>query len=110
MKRWNKPRTVRIANRATVTAEGYSIISLRQLQLSEVWYVPAFKNLRLLSVKSLALDGHSIVFEGDTTTCLKHGDVVFEAYIDRGTYIVEDGKAFFTNGGENKDDPLDRTF
>ena len=70
-----------------------------------MWYVLAFKNLRLLSVKSLALDGHSIVFEGDTTTCLKHGDVVFKACIDRGSYIVKDGRAFFTNGGEN--DPLD---
>ena len=113
MKRWNEPRTVRIANGVTVTAEGYGIVSLRQLQLSEVWYVPAFNNLRLLSVKSLARDGHSIVFEGDTTTCLKHGDPIFEACINQGSYIVEDGKAFFADGGENdplEDDPLDRTF
>ena len=70
----------------------------------------AFKNIRLLSVKSLALDGHTIVFEGDTTTCLKHRDPIFKACIDRGTYIVEDGKAFFTNRGENKHDPLNETF
>ena len=68
----------------------------------------AFNNLQLLSVKSLVLDGHSIVFEGDTTTCLKHRDVVFKVCINRRTYIVEEGKAFFTNGGE--DDPLDQTF
>ena len=82
MKQWNEPRTIRIANGVTVIAEGYGIVSLRQLQLSEVWYVPAFNNLRLLSVKSLAQDGHSIVFEGDTTTCLKHGDPIFEACIN----------------------------
>ena len=68
----------------------------------------AFNNLRLLSVKSLALDGHSIVFEGDTAICSKHRDAVFEAYINQGTYIVEDGRAFFTDKGE--DDPLNRTF
>ena len=100
MKQWNEPRTVRIANGVTVTAEGYGIVSLGQLQLLEVWYVLAFKSLRLLLVKSLALDGYSIVFEGDTATCLKHGDVVFEARIKQGSYIVEDGRAFFTNGGE----------
>jgi hypothetical protein len=70
--------------------------------------VLAFNNLRLLSVKSLALDGHSIVFEGDTAICSKHGDVVFEAHINQGMYIVEDGRAFFTDKGE--DDPLNRTF
>ena len=86
MKRWNKPWTIWIANGATVTAEGYGTIHLRQLNLIEVWYVPAFKNIRLLSIKSLALDGHTIAFEGDTTTCLKHGDPIFEACIDRGTY------------------------
>ena len=73
-----------------------------------MWYVLAFNNLQLLSVKSLALDGHTIVFEGDTTTCLKHKDVIFKACINCRTYIVEDGKAFFTNRGE--DDPLNRTF
>jgi hypothetical protein len=108
MKQWNEPRTIRIANGITVAAEGYSIVSLGQLQLSEVWYVLAFNNLQLLSVKSLALDGHSIVFEGDTTTCLKHRDVVFKARINQGTYIVKDRRAFFTNRGEN--DPLDETF
>ena len=102
MKRWSKPRTVRIANRVTVQAEGYSIVSLGQLQLLEVWYMPAFKSLRLLFVKSLALVGYSIVFEGDTATCLKHGDVVFEACIRQGTYIVK-GKSFLTNRGENSD-------
>ena len=108
MKRWNKPRTVRIANGVTVTAEGYSTVRLGQLDLAEVWYMPAFNNLRLLSVKSLALNGYAIVFEGDTATCLKHGDVVFEACINQGTYIVEDGRAFFTDGGEN--DSLNGTF
>jgi hypothetical protein len=68
----------------------------------------AFKNLQLLSVKTLALDRHTIVFEGDTTICLKHRDAVFEAYINQGLYIVEDSRVLFTNKGE--DDPLNKTF
>ena len=82
MKQWNEPQTIWIANEATVTAEGYGTIRLGQLNLTEVWYVPAFKNIRLLSIKSLALDGHTIVFEGDTTTYLKHRDPIFKACID----------------------------
>jgi hypothetical protein len=82
MKQWNKPWTIQIANGVTVIVEGYGIVSLGQLQLLEVWYVLAFNNLRLLLVKSLAQDGHLIVFKGDTTTCLKHRDVVFKACID----------------------------
>jgi hypothetical protein len=103
LKRWSEPWTVRIANGVTVEAKGYGIVSLGQLLLLEVWYVPAFKSLRLLFVKSLALVGYFIVFEGDTATCLKHGDVVFEARINQGSYIVKDSKAFFTNKGENSD-------
>ena len=60
-----------------------------------------FKSLRLLFVKSLALVGYSIVFKRDTAICLKHKDVVFEAYIKQGTYIVKEGKSFLTNKGEN---------
>jgi hypothetical protein len=107
MKQWNEPRTIRIANGVTVMAKGYSTGSLGPLHLAEVWYVPAFKNLRLLLVKSLALDSYSIIFEGDTVTCSKHGDIVFETCINQGRYIVKDGRAFFTNRGEN--DPLDDT-
>jgi hypothetical protein len=66
--------------------------------------VPAFNNIQLLSVKSLALDRHTIVFEGDTAICLKYRDPVFKACINQGSYIVEDGTAFFTDGRE--DNPL----
>ena len=113
VKQWNEPQTVRIANGVTVTAKGYSIVSPGQLQLSEVQYVLAFNNLQLLSIKSLTLDRHTIVFEGDTTTCLKHRNAIFKAYINQGTYIVEDGTAFFTNRRENnplENDTLNRTF
>ena len=49
------------------------------------------------------------MFEEDTAICLKHGDAIFEVCINQGgTYIVKDGKAFFTDEGEN--DSLDRTF
>jgi hypothetical protein len=51
------------------------------------------------------------VFKGDFATCLKHGDIVFEACINQGTYIVEE-KSFFTNGRENSDSlnlDLDKT-
>ena len=82
MKRWNEPRTVRIANRVTVVTKGYGNVSLGQLNLTEVWYVPAFNNLRLLSVKSLVLNRHLIIFEKDTATCLKHGAIVFKTCIN----------------------------
>jgi hypothetical protein len=61
----------------------------------------AFKSLRLLFVKSLALVRYSIIFKGDTATCLKHKDVVFKAYIRQRTYIIKKGKSFFTNKGKN---------
>jgi hypothetical protein len=106
LKRWNEPRVVQIANGVTVEAEGYSIVSLGQLQLSEVWYVSAFKSLRLLSVKSLTLEGYTTVFEENTAICLMYRDTVFEACIRQRTYIVEEGKVYFTDRREN-DDYLD---
>ena len=68
----------------------------------------AFKSLRLLFIKSLALVKYSIVFEGDTATCLKYKDVVFKACIRQKTYIIKKGKSFFTNKKENNNS-LDTT-
>jgi hypothetical protein len=70
-----------------------------------VWYVPVFKSLRLLSVKSLTLERYTTVFERDTAICLMYRDTVFEACIRQGIYIVEEGKAFFTNERETSDSP-----
>ena len=74
--------------------------------------MPAFNNLRLLSVRSLTSNRYSIVFEGDTATYLENRDVIFKACINQGSYILEDGKVFFADKGENenKDDQLNKTF
>ncbi|KAI0999284.1 hypothetical protein K3495_g8913 [Podosphaera aphanis] len=54
MKRWNSPRAVTVANGKEVICEGYGTViiktHLQTLELSNVWFVPEFGNVRLISV------------------------------------------------------------
>ena len=97
LKRWSTNRTVRIANNTTVFAEGYGTVKVADYQLKDVWYVPQFKSTRLLSVKALAQEGCTALFESDHAICRRGETVLFEATISGRSYIVTDtAGAFYT--------------
>jgi len=53
LKRWNTPRQVRTANGTVVPATGYSQVQIGTLKLKDVWLVPSFKSIKLISVRTL---------------------------------------------------------
>lgn len=106
LKRWALNRAVRIANNATVPAEGHGIASVGDLQLKDVWFVPQFKSMRLLSVRKLAQEGYTILFEGDQAICKKGNMVLFKATARNGTYAVIDTPGAFSVQHQQPQDEL----
>jgi hypothetical protein len=70
-KRWNRPKSVRIANGSIANAIGYERATIGEMVLSEVWFIPTFGNTRLLSVSALDSEGYSILFSKGKATYIK---------------------------------------
>lgn len=68
LKQWSTSRPVRIADQRTVLATGYSIAVVGSLTLNEVWYVPEFGSIRLISVRALNEDGIKVIFDSGVAT------------------------------------------
>jgi GAG-pre-integrase domain len=100
LKRWESPRWIRIANDLKVESEGWGEVKVGRLTRKYVWYVPAFKALRLMSVHALTSDGYGVDFRGDSAMCHKDGALIFEAHWRYGSYIVNEADAFIANGGD----------
>ena len=89
LKRWSSERSVRIANGTLIPALGYGHVQIPGLLLRDVWYVPQFRDTRLISVRSLTQVGYRILFdEGDRAFCTnpKTGSLLFEARFENGLY------------------------
>ncbi|KAI0994984.1 hypothetical protein K3495_g13195, partial [Podosphaera aphanis] len=56
LKRWSLPKYVSTANGNTCPSDGYGICKIGDLVLKDVWYVPDFKDIRLISVGALNQD------------------------------------------------------
>ena len=65
LKRWNIPRQVRTANGIVVPAIGYGQVQIGSLRLKDVWLVPSFKTIKLISVRTLTQEGYTITFNTD---------------------------------------------
>ncbi|KAI0994560.1 hypothetical protein K3495_g13621 [Podosphaera aphanis] len=92
LKRWSSPRQVSTADGNICSSEGYGICRIGSLILKDVWYVPAFKNIRLISVGALNKDGISLKFKDGVATGKKDKTVLFHAqmYNDLYQLIHED--------------------
>ncbi|KAI0992403.1 hypothetical protein K3495_g15782, partial [Podosphaera aphanis] len=90
LKRWSSPRHVSTADGNTCISEGYGVCKIGYLTLKDVWYVPAFKNIKLISVGALNKDGISVIFESGTATAKKSGKIMFEASTHDNLYQILD--------------------
>lgn len=88
-KRWKNPRKIKIANGTTVDAEGEGIMRLEGVGFKNTWLVPSFKNTRLISVKALDQQGHTVSFRKGIATITKDGKEVFTATLNGALYIMD---------------------
>ncbi|KAI0996262.1 hypothetical protein K3495_g11916 [Podosphaera aphanis] len=77
LKRWSSPKYVSTADGNTCPSD-------------DVWYVPAFKDIRLISVGALNRDNISVVFEDCVATARTKGIVLFEAPLCDNLYQLVD--------------------
>ncbi|KAI0995609.1 hypothetical protein K3495_g12574 [Podosphaera aphanis] len=90
LKRWSSTRNVSTANGNTCTSEGYGVCKLGKLNLKDVWYVPEFKGIRLISVGALNKDGIGILFENGIATAKKNRKILFNASIHDNLFQILD--------------------
>ncbi|KAI1002416.1 hypothetical protein K3495_g5784 [Podosphaera aphanis] len=92
LKRWNEPKTVQIANGNIVQCEGYGTISFttngKKVDLKEIWFVPDFGNMRLLSVWAFNRRGIDVIFSKYLCRIKRGNQVLFEAHGEDGVYKV----------------------
>lgn len=84
LKRWQTPNKVVTADGTAVDAIGYQdqvwITSQGELRLREVWYVPSFEAVRLISIPQLMEDGISVIFKRGRAIGITNdgnGEVIF---------------------------------
>jgi hypothetical protein len=82
-----------MADGSTVSAIGYGPVNIGTITLKDMWYVPQFKNTRLVSVCSLIRDSYSITFnEKDRAICIHKSTMtqVFQALVRNSLYTIDD--------------------
>ncbi|KAI1005772.1 hypothetical protein K3495_g2441 [Podosphaera aphanis] len=90
LKRWSSPKYVSTDDGNTCPSDGYGTCKIGELTLKDVWYVPAFKDIRLISVGALNRDNISVVFEDCVATARTKGIVLFEAPLYDNLYQLVD--------------------
>ena len=95
LKWWRDPKTVKIANGSITEAVGYDTIRVGQLDLKDVWLVPEFCFIRLISTKALNKDGIAVLLENGTATGIKHHSKVFETANTSELYILKNTERAF---------------
>ncbi|KAI0995391.1 hypothetical protein K3495_g12787 [Podosphaera aphanis] len=90
--RWREPKTVIVADGKEVLCEGTGTIVLeaygKSLALNEVWYVPEFKNVQLISVFRLNDDGIEVQFTEHRCILKKNGTTLVTMIVINGLYKV----------------------
>ena len=89
LKRWSTSRPVRIADQRTVLAIGYGEAVVGSLTLSEVWYVPEFGSIRMISVRALNENGIKVIFDSGVATGWRKTNKVFTAPGVQGLYLIK---------------------
>lgn len=93
LKRWPQNKLVRVAGGALLQAEGWSQVMLNDgFTLSEVWYVPEFKQMRLLSASALEKAGVRITLGNGEVVTHRNRVRLFRATSKNGLYLVEPGE------------------
>jgi hypothetical protein len=62
---------VRIINGLVADAIGYKRAIVSEIILSEVWFIPTFRTMRLLLVSTLDNEGYSVLFSKGKATYIK---------------------------------------
>ena len=62
---------MRITNGIMANAIGYKRAMVGEMVLSEVWFIPTFKTMRLLLVSALNNKGYSVLFSKGKATYIK---------------------------------------
>ncbi|KAI0992753.1 hypothetical protein K3495_g15432, partial [Podosphaera aphanis] len=97
LKRWASPKYVSTADGNTWPADGYGTCQIGNFELKDVWYVPAFKEIRLLSVAALNKDGIKVIFENSIAIAKKKWKVIFKAPLTDGLFqLTSDAVALNT--------------
>jgi len=93
LKRWNTPRQVRTANGIIVPAIGYGQAQAGSLRLKDVWLVPSFKTIKLISVRTLTQEGYSVTFDPDDQATGKHkSGALFKAITKNNLYVLQESQ------------------
>jgi hypothetical protein len=104
LKRWNTPRQVRTANGIVVPAVGYGQVQIGSLRLKDVWLVPSFKTIKLISVRTLTQEGYSITFDTDDQATGKHrSGATFKATTKNNLYVLQEPQGAFNATAEAHD-------
>ena len=62
---------MRITNGLVANVIGYRRAMISEIVLSEVWFIPTFKTMRLLLVSALNNKGYSVLFSKGKITYIK---------------------------------------
>ncbi len=114
LKRWNEPKQVTTASDQVVEAVGYGTVRLGKLELSEVWFVPRFKTIRLISVNQLVKSGYELTFTQRGVTATTFHPVtgqkveVFKGNDKRGLHYVAgpENTALISTDSEVRNTPV----
>ncbi|KAI1003309.1 hypothetical protein K3495_g4900 [Podosphaera aphanis] len=86
LKRWASPKYVYTADGNKWPADGYGTCQIGNFTSKKVWYVPAFKEIRLLSIAALNKDRIKVIFENSIAIAKKKRKVIFKAPLPDGLF------------------------
>ncbi|RAL60079.1 hypothetical protein DID88_000705 [Monilinia fructigena] len=66
----------------------FGTASIGNFTLRDVWYVEDFHSTQLISVGALTETGRKVIFEGDSASCWKNGQLEMSAKRLNGNYII----------------------
>ena len=81
---------MRIINGLVADAIGYKRAIVSEIILSEVWFIPTFRTMRLLLVSTLNNEGYSVLFSKGKATYIKDNVQYFKALLYNEVYMVEE--------------------
>lgn len=94
LKRWGSPRSIRVADGKVIDCEGQGTIRLKSkgqiIALDNVWFVPEFGKLRLLSVHQFNRWGVDVLFVNQCCRVERDGKLLLEAVSEDGVFKVKE--------------------
>ncbi|KAI0992421.1 hypothetical protein K3495_g15764, partial [Podosphaera aphanis] len=94
LKRWGSPRSIRVADGKVIYCEGQGTIRLKSkgqiIALDNVWFVPEFGKLRLLSVHQFNRWGVDVLFVNQRCRVERDGKLLLEAVSEDGVFKVKE--------------------